>query len=228
MRNLGLKDNVKLTADPAFHLERRDTPRTRLPIFESGKTIIGIGISDGIYKFSHIAEAEYSKTFAAFADELVDRYDANICLIPHVMTRGGSANDDEARCRSVIAKVKQRDRVVTFDGVEMRAGELKEIIARCDYHIGARTHSTIAALSSYVPTIAIAFSRKAWAIFEDVYGHTNYVVDGNSITVETLLNTFELLFSNRKSVVQTLRKRVPELKVLSEKGATHLAAILRR
>ena len=45
---------------------------------------------------------------------------------------------------------------------------LKNIISNCHYFMGARTHSTIAALSSYVPTISIAYSIKAFGINEEI------------------------------------------------------------
>jgi len=39
---------------------------------------------------------------------------------------------------------------------------------------GARTHSTIAALSSGVPTLSFAYSIKARGINRDLFGHTEY------------------------------------------------------
>ena len=209
LRSLGVSDNVRLVADPAFHLKIRKTQRTESLFIPPARITVGVGIGALGPKVLGISNDSHEQIFAQFIDHIIDAYDATVCLIPHVMYDG---NDDLAACQAVIDRVGHKDRVTLGGAYNMQADELKQIIARCDYFIGFRTHSTIAALSSFVPTIAIAYSKKAWAIFEDVYEHTNYVVDGNSITVETLLNTFELLFSNRKSVVQTLRKRVPELK----------------
>lgn len=225
LRSLDISDNVRLVADPAFHLKRRKTQRTESLLPPPARITIGVGIAGLGAKFLSISKDSYEQIFSQFIDHVIDAYKATVRLIPHVMYDG---NDDLAACQAVMNRVKRKDRIVLAGAYDMQADELKEMIAQCDYFMGLRTHSTIAALSSYVPTIAIAYSKKAWGIFEDVCGHTNYVVDGNSLTVEKLLNTFELLFSNRKSVVQTLRKRVPELKALSEKGATHLADILRR
>lgn len=223
LRSLGISDNVRLVADPAFHLKPRKTQQTESLFIPPARITVGVGIGALGPKVLGISNDSHEQIFAQFIDHIIDAYDATVCLIPHVMYDG---NDDLAACQAVIDRVRHKDRVTLGGAHNMQADELKQIIARCDYFIGFRTHSTIAALSSFVPTIAIAYSKKAWAIFEDVYGHTNYVVDGNSITVETLLNTFELLFSNRKSAVQTLQKRVPELKALSEKGATYLASII--
>jgi polysaccharide pyruvyl transferase WcaK-like protein len=51
---------------------------------------------------------------------------------------------------------------------------MKWIIAQCSVFAGARTHSTIAALSSGVPTLSIGYSLKARGINRDIYGHLDH------------------------------------------------------
>lgn len=46
------------------------------------------------------------------------------------------------------------------------APELKWIISRLDWFAGARMHSTIAGISSGVPTMGLAYSDKAYGVFE--------------------------------------------------------------
>ena len=53
----------------------------------------------------------------------------------------------------------------------LNASEIKWIISQCSAFIGARTHSTIAALSSSVPTISLGYSLKAKGINEDIFGN---------------------------------------------------------
>ena len=55
--------------------------------------------------------------------------------------------------------------------------ELKGYIARCRMFIGARTHATIAAYSSLVPTLVVGYSVKARGIARDLFGtEKNYVL----------------------------------------------------
>ena len=55
--------------------------------------------------------------------------------------------------------------------------EIKGIISKCRFFIGARTHSTIAAYSTCVPTLAVGYSIKARGIARDIFGtEDNYVV----------------------------------------------------
>ena len=48
--------------------------------------------------------------------------------------------------------------------------ELKGYIKRCRFFVGARTHSTIAAYSTGVPTLVTGYSVKARGIARDLFG----------------------------------------------------------
>lgn len=60
--------------------------------------------------------------------------------------------------------------------------ELKGIIAQCRFFIGARTHATIAAYSSGIPTLVVGYSVKARGIAKDLFGKE----DGYVIPVQLL------------------------------------------
>ena len=46
---------------------------------------------------------------------------------------------------------------------------MKYIISECRFFIGARTHSTIAAYSTAVPTLVLSYSEKSLGIAEDLF-----------------------------------------------------------
>ena len=48
--------------------------------------------------------------------------------------------------------------------------EMKGFIARCRFFVGARTHATIAAYSSCVPTLVVGYSVKAGGLQRDLLG----------------------------------------------------------
>jgi colanic acid/amylovoran biosynthesis protein len=55
--------------------------------------------------------------------------------------------------------------------------EIKAVIGRCDFFIGSRMHSCIAALSQGIPTIGVAYSKKFEGVFDSI-GMRNWVIDG--------------------------------------------------
>ena len=59
-------------------------------------------------------------------------------------------------------------RVVFFE--DHNCMELKGIISKCRFFVGARTHSTIAAYSMGIPTLVVGYSVKARGIARDLLG----------------------------------------------------------
>ena len=90
--------------------------------------------------------------------------------------------------------------------------ELKGYIARCNMFIGARTHSTIAAYSSCIPTLVVGYSVKALGIAKDLFGTTeNYVVPTQGLkTGNELLEAFIWLDENKSQVRMHLEEIMPQ------------------
>ena len=88
------------------------------------------------------------------------------------------------------------------------SAQIKYIISNCKYFIGARTHSTIAALSSLIPTLSIAYSIKARGINKDIFGHEGYVLDISDITSETLMKGFNKIVNEEIEIKETLTNKI--------------------
>lgn len=91
---------------------------------------------------------------------------SRLLLVPHVVRPSGHPESDWD------AAMDLKKRLLDFgDRVEVlpqfySAPELKWIISRLDWFAGARMHSTIAGISSGVPTMGLAYSDKAYGVFE--------------------------------------------------------------
>jgi colanic acid/amylovoran biosynthesis protein len=82
--------------------------------------------------------------------------------------------------------------------------ELKWIIGQCDFFIGSRMHSCIAALSQGVPCVGIAYSRKFRGVFETV-GMGDWVIDGREVGTEEGTRKVLELYRRRNEVREALR-----------------------
>ena len=72
------------------------------------------------------------------------------------------------------------ERIAVID--DCNCMQLKGFISRCRFFIGARTHATIAAYSTGVPTLVLGYSVKSRGIATDLFGtDENYVVPVQSI-----------------------------------------------
>ena len=89
--------------------------------------------------------------------------------------------------------------------------ELKGFISKCRLFIGARTHATIAAYSTCVPTLVIGYSVKAKGIAKDIFGtYKNYVLPVQSLkNKDDLINGFDWLKNNEDSIRQHLKNFMP-------------------
>jgi polysaccharide pyruvyl transferase WcaK-like protein len=120
-----------------------------------------------------------------------------ILLVPHVVW---ASNDDRKPLREFYEGFKDTGRVYLVE--DSPAEVLKGYISKCSFFVGARTHSTIAAYSSSVPTLVIGYSVKSRGIATDLFGQTeNYVLPVQEIReTDSLIRAYEWIMKNNKSI----------------------------
>lgn len=198
----GLKQTV-LLPDPAFVLDRQDLP---LPDgFVEGNTV-GINVSPliiGCENSDGVTMNNYHQLIAY----IVSKTDMNVALIPHVVW---PHNDDRKPLAQLHEFFKDTGRVCMIE--DHNCEELKGYIARCRFMVTARTHASIAAYSTCVPTLVVGYSVKARGIAKDIFGsYENYVIPVQSLQGEMdLLNAFKWLLDNESVVKSRLCDCMPE------------------
>ncbi|CUP26031.1 Polysaccharide pyruvyl transferase [Catenibacterium mitsuokai] len=102
----------------------------------------------------------------------------------------------------------------------MNCKKLKYIISKCRFFIGARTHSTIAAYSTCVPTLVVGYSIKSIGIARDLFGtDKNYVLSVQNIDDENeLVNNFNYFLDNETLIKETLEKQIPNYVLKAKKA----------
>lgn len=200
-----VNSNTKLIPDPAFQLDKIELP---LPEgFELNNTI-GINMSPMIMSYE-TGKGSAMENYENLIQHIINTTDMQIALIPHVVWK---QNDDRKPLKFLYEKFKDTNRVVMLD--DYNCMELKGFISRCRMFIGARTHSTIAAYSTCVPTLVIGYSVKAKGIAKDIFGtYENYVLPVQSLSNEDdLINAFEWMKSNENEIRNHLEKFMPSYK----------------
>ncbi len=145
---------------------------------------------------------EVLKAYQQLASEVVRNTEYTIALVPHVEV--SVDNDYEA-----LAMLEIPEQRVFRVPVGLSAAELKYIIGNAEFCIASRTHATIAAWSSCVPTIAVGYSTKACGITKDL-GQEKYLIDINEIDGNLLWKSFRSLTEDREIIREALRQKVPE------------------
>jgi len=214
MKELGLNAPCHRTADPAFTLKPCSAARAR-EILKSegvsidGSPVIGISVSKTATRWGEGSHERFVRSIAGSIDSLAEKYkNARFVFFPHVTYRNDPENDDRVVGREVFGLVKAKNRVGLLEG-DYTCEEGKGIIGLCDLFIGARTHATIASSSQLVPTIALAYSTKAFGIMEDVLDRERSVLDVRELTAERLSGMAGALLNERASVIKEMKKRMP-------------------
>lgn len=195
----GANDNIYLFSDPAFCMERVEVE----PIdgFTRENTL-GFNISP-LVASGDPRKKEIAEDFLRFVFENTTM---KVLLVPHVVEEN---NNDYDFMKPIFEKFEHTGRIAILPP-DLEARQYKGYIAGTRFFVGARTHSTIAAYSSGVPTIALGYSVKARGIAKDIFGEEKYVLDIKAMTdYEELRDEFLKLLENENEIRRELMKSIP-------------------
>lgn len=192
--------NTVLVSDPAFTLKAQSLP---LPQGWVVGQMIGINASPLILSNNNnqnIVLEAYKKLM----EYIINYTECSIVLIPHVIWKN---NDDNTVLKILADKFSCTNRVILLN--DCNCEQLKGYISRCRLFIGARTHATIAAYSSGVPTLVLGYSVKSKGIAKDIFGEEGkYVLSVQQMrTSEELTNAF-IRFYEQENEIRTFLERV--------------------
>ena len=198
MKRIGVR--TVLFPDPAFYL----MPKKRKIPFNEDDKIVGINISPYIMQCENEQGIAY-ENYRELIRYILSKTDYKVMLIPHVVWKG---NDDRLVNRKLYDDFGQNSRIAMID--DCGCEELKYVISRCSLFVGARTHATIAAYSSGVPTLVVGYSVKARGITGDLFGTAeHYVLPVQNLhQPDELSEAFQWLDTNSKTIRENLEERL--------------------
>lgn len=211
--------DVQLSPDVAFSLYSEapsglltDPPLDAdLPAGTIGLNVNGLMFNGGYHGGNMFGlKLDYRAFLPALISRLLADSDADLLLVPHTFATPGDPESDNEACRLVRdllpAELRSRVRIVVGD---YDAHQLKGVIRQCDFFIGARMHSCIAALSQGVPCVGVAYSMKFAGVFESV-GMEDWVVDGRTMDCDQAVAAILALYHSRNAVRSRLAGRVDQ------------------
>ncbi len=203
--------NIQLIPDVAFCLPSVSTARVQqiLNAEDLTKTdatpLVGVGTSVVLYKLSK--DKSYLEMMARLSDYIVEKLNAHVILVPHVI------NDDEINDIDIAIQVHRRAKnknAITVLKGNYEPQEIKGIIGTCELFIGARMHSNIASTSLSVPTISIGWSLKYIGIMESLH-LADYCCDINTVSFNELISKIDDAWVNKDRIRQRLLEEIPQM-----------------
>lgn len=167
--------------------------------------MVGINASPLIVQSGKNADLVY-QSYRVLIQRILNQTTYGVALIPHVVCDG---NDDSALLTQLYEQYRDSGRVVLLGNHNCM--QLKGYIARCRFFVGARTHATIAAYSSCVPTLVLGYSVKSRGIATDLFGtDENYVLPVQSLeNADELADHFGWLMEHEQEIRAHLEKMIP-------------------
>lgn len=202
LKKAGLK-SIGLSPDSAFTLPKEEV---QLPSNFVENNTVGINVSPLVMEREqedNVLLDNYRNLIAY----ILNKTDYAVALIPHVIWEG---NDDRSILNKLHDEFKKSERIAVIQ--DCNCMQLKGYIAKCRFFVGARTHATIAAYSTEVPTLVVGYSIKSRGIAKDIFGsEENYVIPIEQIKEENkLTQAFIWLQENENHIKEHLKKRMPQ------------------
>lgn len=199
LKSKNVNENIFLNPDPAFCMEREKVK----PIdgFKKENTL-GLNVSP-LVKGYNSKITQVTKDFIRY---ILDNTTLKILLIPHVVEDG---NNDYEYMLNFFEDFKDSSRIAILPP-DLSAKQYKGYIAQTKFFVGARTHATIAAYSSGVPTAVLGYSVKSRGIAKDLFGEELCVVNSRTLeNADPVIQAFNTLVEKEQEIKDTLMRKIP-------------------
>ena len=199
LRDMGIEEEIVEASDVALRLPH-DPPPAR---WATGPVRVGINVSGLLMSGGYTRDnmfglrMDYPQLIRDILQRFTDHPEpTEIHLVPHVISwsGGGGVEDDH----SASLKLQEEFPAVTVAPAFTSPSEAKSYIAGFDFFMGARMHACIAAFSSGVPVVPMAYSRKFAGLF-GALGYDETVDCTTQGAAEILTHIFDA-FERRESL----------------------------
>jgi len=223
LSSLGIMANVARVADGAFLMPPRSSDRTRLHWSLPPSSVVGFNGS-GLLRFFLTSE-KYRQVLLAiigFLRGVIDKQNCGVVLVPHDAYPGERERDFLFEIMQAI----DRPDLLYMPPIGLDARETKAVIGQCNFFIAMRFHPTIASLSQSIPTLSLSHSPKFAGLHQDVYGHTDYLVPYEDMSIDVLSSILEKLQAEQDSIRKNLNSCVNELQEAARRNRQYIKALL--
>jgi colanic acid/amylovoran biosynthesis protein len=167
-------------------------------------------------------DVDYAALMTRFMDALLQRRDVEIQLITHVVSTEQSVDDDAHVADLLAARDRRIVRVPDFGS----PSAAKSHIAGLDLLVAGRMHACIAAFSSGVPVVPVAYSRKFTGLFEGVLGY-RHGVPVKGVTTESALSYLLSMVDQRDMLATEIAQKLAGVEAALDKYRAELRSFLR-
>lgn len=218
LEDVGVTQEIHLTADPAFLLEPDELSRDALKAegVEFDRHLVGFSVREPGPAAPDIRPEQYYALLANAADFIVERYDANVLFVPMEKT-------DVQHSHAVVAHMQNAER-----GEVLRRRysprQILDLMGQFEFAVGMRLHFMIFAALRGTPFAALPYASKVSGLLEDLEMPTPPL---GSIGIGQLIARIDRSWDTRAEIRSKLRDRVPALRTRAQQTNELLLKLLK-
>lgn len=179
-------------------------------LFDNNHIHVGLNISALLWNGGYTKDNQfglkvnYQELIIQIIDFFLSQNKVKLHLIPHVVDSERGIENDYEISYELYEKYNNPNLILS----EFFLGpiEAKNYISGMDFFMGARMHSTIAAFSTGVPVVPMAYSRKFNGLFHDTLNYP-HVADMKTETNTAIIQIIQQAYANRNQLKEDIAYR---------------------
>jgi polysaccharide pyruvyl transferase WcaK-like protein len=219
LEDVGVTQEIHLTADPAFLLEPEElsTEALRAEGVEFDRHVVGFSVREPGPAAPHIDPEEYYALLANAADFIIERYDAEVVFVPMEKT-------DVQHSHGVVAHMQNAERAEILRR-RYSPRQILDLMGRFDFAVGMRLHFLIFAALRGTPFAALPYASKVSGLLEDMGMDTPPL---GSIGIGQLVAAIDRSWDTRAEIRARIGERLPAMKARASRTNELLLELVRR
>lgn len=218
LEDLGVTQEIHLTADPAFLLEPEPLPIESLHAegVEFDRPLIGFSVREPGPAAPDIKTEEYYALLANAADYMIERYGADILFVP-------MEKADVQHSHGVMAHMQNAERAELLRR-RYSPNQVLDLMGRFQFAVGMRLHFLIFAAIRGTPFAALPYASKVSGLLEELGMPTPPL---GSITIGQLIARIDNAWDTREQLKKKIQERVPAIQERARQTNRMLLELLR-
>lgn len=217
LEDVGITQEIHLTADPAFLLEPEELSidALRAEGVEFDRPVVGFSVREPGPAAPDIDPEAYYALLANAADFIVERYDAEVLFVPMEVT-------DVQHSHGVVAHMQNAERAEILRR-RYSPRQILDLMGRLEFAVGMRLHFLIFAALRGTPFAALPYASKVSGLLEDLQMPSPPLA---TIGIGQLLASIDRSWDTRSQISAKIRERVPLLRARAQETNRLLLELL--
>jgi polysaccharide pyruvyl transferase WcaK-like protein len=179
--------------------------------FSKNKTHVGLNISALLWNGGYTQNnqfgliVQYNEFIRAVIAYFLSQENVVLHLVPHVVHSVEHIENDYSVSFALCEEYNNENLILA--PLFINPIIAKSYISGLDFFMGARMHATIAAFSSGVPVLPMAYSRKFNGLFIETLQY-DHICDMKSDTQDIMLSKIDIAFNNRLNLAKEIKQSI--------------------